>query len=196
MTSRLLLITHVVLMMISVGRAQDAAPADDWKPSTINQKGKEYPQVNSERRARFRVVAPEAQSVTVSLGKVALTKGEDGVWTGITAPLDEGFHYYSLKIDGADVPDPNSLYFFGAMRWGSGIEVPAADQDFYALKIVPHGQLRQVLFYSKTTEAHHKAFVYTPPSYEKDAGARYPVLYLQHGWGEDKTVGALKVMLT
>jgi GH35 family endo-1,4-beta-xylanase/enterochelin esterase-like enzyme len=120
------------------------------------------------------------------LGKVALTKGDDGVWTGMTAPLDEGFHYYSLKIDGADVPDPNSLYFFGAMRWGSGIEVPAADQDFYAIKNVPHGQLRQVLFFSKTTDSHHRAFVYTPPGYEKDSETRYPVLYLQHGWGEDE----------
>lgn len=186
MTSRTLFLLYAFLITASVGKAQEAAPADDWKPSTINQKGKEYPQVNSERRARFRVVAPEAQSVSVSLGKVALTKGEDGVWTGMTAPLDEGFHYYSLKIDGADVPDPNSLYFFGAMRWGSGIEVPAADQDFYALKNVPHGQLRQVLFYSKTTDSHHKAFVYTPPGYEKDTEARYPVLYLQHGWGEDE----------
>lgn len=166
--------------------SEQPTPVDDWKPSSINQKGKEYPQVNSERRARFRVVAPEAQSVSVSLGKVALTKGEDGVWTGVTAPLDEGFHYYSLKIDGADVPDPNSLYFFGAMRWGSGIEVPAHDQDFYSLKNVPHGELRQVLFYSKTTDSHHKAFVYTPPGYEANAEQRYPVLYLQHGWGEDE----------
>ena len=165
---------------------QTPAPADDWKPSSINQKGKEYPQVNSERRARFRVVAPEAQSVSVSLGKVALAKGPDGVWTGVTAPLDEGFHYYSLKIDGAEVPDPNSKYFFGAMRWGSGIEVPAKDQDFYALKNVPHGELRQVWFYSKTTESHHNAFVYTPPGYESDPNVRYPVLYLQHGWGEDE----------
>ncbi len=189
MTRRIMLIMCALSMLLSVGNAQEspsAVPADDWKSSSINQKGKEYPQVNSERRARFRVVAPEAQSVSVSLGKVALTKGEDGVWTGITAPLDEGFHYYSLKIDGAEVPDPNSLYFFGAMRWGSGIEVPAADQEFYSLKNVPHGQLRQVLFFSKTTESHHRAFVYTPPGYDKDADARYPVLYLQHGWGEDE----------
>jgi GH35 family endo-1,4-beta-xylanase/enterochelin esterase-like enzyme len=175
-----------MLASLPFARAQEAQPANDWKPSSINQKGKEYPQINSERRARFRVVAPEAQSVSVSLGKVALTKGDDGVWTGITAPLDEGFHYYSLKIDGADVPDPNSLYFFGAMRWGSGIEVPAADQDFYALKNVPHGHLRQVLFYSKTTDAHHRAMVYTPPDYETATDRRYPVLYLQHGWGEDE----------
>lgn len=186
MPSRLLRIASCVLLTCSFLNAQDAAPVDDWKPSSINQKGKEYPQVNSERRARFRVVAPEAQSVSVSLGKLALTKGEDGVWTGITTPLDEGFHYYSLKIDGAEVPDPNSLYFFGAMRWGSGIEVPAADQEFYSLKNVPHGQLRQVLFFSKTTDSHHKAFVYTPPDYDKNAETRYPVLYLQHGWGEDE----------
>jgi GH35 family endo-1,4-beta-xylanase/enterochelin esterase-like enzyme len=197
MTPRLFQFTYVILLMMPVSIAQEtkpeqatapavAAPADDWKPSTTNQKGKEFPQVNSERRARFRIVAPEAQSVSVSLGKVALTKGEDGAWTGITAPLDEGFHYYSLKIDGADVPDPNSRYFFGAMRWGSGIEVPAADQDFYALKNVPHGELRQVLFFSKTTDSHHRAFVYTPPGYEKDTETRYPVLYLQHGWGEDE----------
>lgn len=186
MPARLLRIASCVLITGSFLNAQDAAPVDDWKPSSINQKGKEYPQVNSERRARFRVVAPEAQSVSVSLGKLALTKGEDGVWTGITTPLDDGFHYYSLKIDGAEVPDPNSLYFFGAMRWGSGIEVPAADQEFYSLKNVPHGQLRQVLFFSKTTDSHHKAFVYTPPDYDKNAETRYPVLYLQHGWGEDE----------
>ncbi|MGN6133016.1 MAG: alpha/beta hydrolase-fold protein [Aureliella sp.] len=172
------------LMPISYG--QETKFADDWKPATTNQKGRQSPQVNSERRARFRVTAPQASSVSVSLGNLELTKGENGVWEGVTKQLDEGFHYYSLKIDGADVPDPNSRYFFGAMRWGSGIEVPAADQEFYALKNVPHGQLRQELFYSKTTDSHHRAFVYTPPGYDKDVTVRYPVLYLQHGWGEDE----------
>lgn len=186
MTSQLSAIMLALLLMTSAATAQESSPVDDWKPSTINQKGKEYPQVNSERRAQFRVMAPEAQSVSVSLGKLALTKGEDGAWTGVTTPLDEGFHYYSLKIDGADVPDPNSQYFFGAMRWGSGIEVPATDQDFYSLKNVPHGELRQVLFFSKTTDSHHRAFVYTPPGYEQNKDSRYPVLYLQHGWGEDE----------
>jgi enterochelin esterase-like enzyme len=85
------------------------------------------------------------------------------------------------------VPDPGSLYFFGAMRWGSGIEIPAHDQDFYALKYVPHGQLRQILFPSESTKTSRKAYVYTPPDYDKDLNERYPVLYLQHGWGEDET---------
>ena len=90
-------------------------------------------------------------------------------------------------IDGAQVPDPGSLYFYGGSRWGSGLEVPAQDQDFYAVKDVPHGQLRETLYYSKNAKANLRCFVYTPPDYEKDQSKRYPVLYLQHGGGEDET---------
>ena len=136
-----------------------------------------------------RVAAPQAQSVQLDIGgvKYPMTKGEDGAWVGVSQPQDEGFHYYQLVIDGAGVPDPGSLYFYGASRWGSGIEVPAQDQDFYAAKNVPHGQLRQMLFYSKDADANLRCFVYTPPDYEKDPSKRYPVLYLQHGGGEDDT---------
>ena len=114
------------------------------------------------------------------------TKGEDGAWYGHTRPLDEGFHYYTLNIDGAEVPDPSSMMFFGAQRWGSAVELPAKDQDFYALKNVPHGQLREIFFHSKSTGSERRAFVYTPPGYDQDPGRRYPVLYLQHGWGENE----------
>jgi enterochelin esterase-like enzyme len=100
--------------------------------------------------------------------------------------LDEGFHYYLLQIDGAEVPDPNSLMFFGAMRWGSAVELPAHDQEFYALKNVPHGQLRELFFHSKSTDSMRRAFVYTPPGYDQNPEKRYPVLYLQHGWGENE----------
>jgi enterochelin esterase-like enzyme len=166
---------------------ENRPPVDDWKPAPTNQKGKEYPQVNSEGRVRFRIVAPQAQSVGVSFrDSSAFTKGEDGAWIGYTRPLDEGFHYYTIKIDGAEVPDPNSRYFFGANRWGSGVEVPARDQDFYALKNVPHGQLREIHFYSKSTGSVRHAFIYTPPGYDQDLQKRYPVLYLQHGWGENE----------
>jgi len=166
-----------------------ATPAvEDFKPSSLNQPGKQYPQVNSEGRARFRIVAPQAQRVRVGLGGgTLLTQGEDGAWVGITRPLDEGFHYYSINIDGADVPDPGSLYFYGAGRWGSGIEIPAKDQDFYALKNVPHGQLRDVLYFSKTRNSTRHCVVYTPPDYEKNPSKRFPVLYLQHGMGEDES---------
>ena len=170
--------------------AMAQTPVDDFKPSALNQPGKQYPQVNSERRVRARVVAPQAQSVVLEFlggAKYPLSKGDDGVWVGVTRPQDEGFHYYQLVIDGAQVPDPGSLYFYGGSRWGSGLEVPAQDQDFYAVKDVPHGQLRQTLYYSKKAKANLRCFVYTPADYEKDPSKRYPVLYLQHGGGEDDT---------
>jgi len=163
-------------------------PAEDFKPSTLNQPGRQYPQVNSERRVRARVVAPQAQSVTLDFlggAKYPMTRGEDGAWTVVTRPQDEGFHYYQIVIDGAGVPDPGTRYFYGGSRWGSGLEIPAHDQDFYALQNVPHGQLRQVHYYSKSAGANLRCFVYTPPDYEKDLTKRYPVLYLQHGGGED-----------
>jgi enterochelin esterase-like enzyme len=167
----------------------DGKPVDDWEPSSINQSGKQYPQVNSERRVRARLVAPSAQSVQLDIGgkKYPLTKGDDNVWVGWSAPQDEGFHYYQLNIDGASVPDPGSLYFYGASRWGSGVEIPAHDEDFYALKNVPHGQLREVFFFSKSAGKNLRCYVYTPPGYETDSTVRYPVLYLQHGGGEDET---------
>jgi enterochelin esterase-like enzyme len=168
--------------------AQTAPSVEDFKPASSNQGGKEYPQVNSERRARFRIVAPQAQSVRVpEWGGITLTKGEDGAWVGTTRPLDEGFHYYRINIDGADVPDPGSKPFYGAGRWGSAIEIPAQDEDFYAIKDVPHGQLRQCLYFSKSTNTARRCFVYTPPDYDKDTSTRYSVLYLQHGAFEDET---------
>jgi enterochelin esterase family protein len=172
----------------TTAQSESAQVKEDFKPAASNQPGKQYPQVNSERRARFRIVAPKATSVRVpEWGGITLTKGEDGAWVGTTRPLDEGFHYYRINIDGADVPDPGSKFFYGASRWGSAIEIPAHDQDFYALKNVPHGQLRQNLYYSPSTKTTRRCFVYTPPDYDKDTKARYPVLYLQHGAGEDET---------
>lgn len=185
----------VALAVLPAGSifAQGAAPVEDFKPSSVNQPGQQYPQVNSQGYVRFRVTAPDATAVRASLGLrgqggTALTKGTDGAWTGTTAgPLDEGFHYYHLTVDGGTFNDPGTLNFYGGARWESGVEIPAQDADFYALKDVPHGHVQQVLFPSPSTGAARRAYVYTPPGYEKNAGARYPVLYLQHGWGEDES---------
>ena len=131
--------------------ANQTPAVNDFKPASSNQPGKQYPQVNSEGRVRARLEAPDAQSVLLDIGAVRypLTKGADGVWIGDSAPQDEGFHYYQLWVDSAKVPDPGSLYYYGASRWGSGVEVPAKDQDFYALKDVTHGQVLQVIYHSK-----------------------------------------------
>ena len=173
--------------------AAQATVTEDFKPSVLNQPGQEYPQVNSQGYARFSIKAPGADSIRVSLGLggrggTLLTKGAEGIFTGTTeGPMDEGFHYYHLTVDGGIFNDPGALNFYGSTRWESGIEIPAHDQDFYALKDVPHGHVHQVLFPSRSTGMPRRAFVYTPPGYEKETAKRYPVLYLQHGWGEDET---------
>lgn len=188
-----------ILMLAMLGNVcfAQTSPAEikeDFKPSSLNQPGKEYPMVNSQGYARFKVDAPQAQSVVVSLGLggtkggTPLAKAEDGSWMGTTAgPMDEGFHYYHLTIDGGVFNDPGALNYYGSVRWESGIEIPAHDQDFYALKDVPHGKVEQILFPSPSTKTSRRAIVYTPPGYGKDSKTRYPVLYLQHGWGEDET---------
>ncbi|UZD22865.1 alpha/beta hydrolase-fold protein [Algoriphagus halophytocola] len=191
--SLILIFLWVCSSSLCFSQSSSSEIKEDFKPSTKNQPGKEYPQVNSQGYARFRVEAPQAQSVNVSLGLggrggTDLTKNADGVWTGTTAgPMDEGFHYYHLTIDGGVFNDPGAKNYYGSTRWESGIEIPAHDQDFYALKAVPHGNVQQILFPSPSTGTSRRAFVYTPPGYSQETSKRYPVLYLQHGWGEDET---------
>ena len=161
---------------------------EDFVPASNVQPGKQYPQVNSERCVRVKVSAPEAKYVQLDIGgvKYDLRKQEDGSWIGESAPQDEGFHYYQLNIDGASVPDPSSLYYYGASRWGSGVDVPAADEDFYAVKNVPQGQIREIYYWSEISKSMRHTFVYTPAEYDQNPTKRYPVLYLQHGGGENE----------
>ena len=166
---------------------------EDFKPSELNQPGQEYPMVNSQGYARFRINAPGAAEVKVSLGLggqggTTLKHVGDGIWEGTTSgPMDEGFHYYHVSIDGGIFNDPGTANFYGSTRWESGIEIPAHDRAFYEERDVPHGNVQQVLFWSKSTNQLRRAFVYTPPTYETDKkNTKYPVLYLQHGWGENE----------
>ena len=172
-------------------KMDNAEIKEDFKPNELNQPGQEYPMVNSQGYARFKVNAPKATSVIVSLGLggsggTVLHKAEDGTWMGTTAgPMDEGFHYYHLTVDGGVLNDPGTNNYYGSTRWESGIEIPAHDADFYAMKNVPHGKVQQVLFWSESTKQNRAAWVYTPPQYDKNK-KKYPVLYLQHGWGENE----------
>ncbi|MBQ7149463.1 MAG: endo-1,4-beta-xylanase, partial [Prevotella sp.] len=171
--------------------ADNVKPIEDFVPNQLNQPGQQYPMVNSQGYARFRFNAPDAKSVIVTLGLggrggTVLRKDKDGVWTGTTeGPMDEGFHYYHLIVDGAVVNDPGTGNYFGSCRWESGIEIPAHDADFYADKANEHGKVVQVLFPSASSKECRPAFVYLPPQY--DGKKKFPVLYLQHGWGENET---------
>ena len=167
----------------------NAVVLEDFVPSTKNQPGQQYPMVNSQGYVRLRIDAPKANSVICTLGGgTVLHKGADGFWTATTkAPEDEGFHYYHLIIDGGVFNDPGTGNFYGSTRWESGVEIPAHDQDFYAVRNVPHGKVEQVLFWSESTSQYRTALVYTPPTYDSSKRQKYPVLYLQHGWGENET---------
>lgn len=192
MKNRILQTALLVAITGGLCLSQPTSIIEDFKPSVLNQPQQEYPMVNSQGYARFKIIAPAADSVRVSLGLggrggTKLAKAEDGSWMGTTeGPMDEGFHYYNVRIDGGKFNDPGTLSYYGSVRWESGIEIPAKDQDFYALKNVPHGNVQQILFPSPSTNTSRRAFVYTPPGYEKGKD-KYPVLYLQHGWGEDET---------
>ena len=161
---------------------------EDFKPASSNQDNKQYPMVNSQRMVRAQISAPNATAVGLDIaGKIyQMTKDENGVWTGTSEPQDEGFHYYQLNIDGASVPDPGSLYYYGASRWGSGIEIPSADQDFWQVKNVPQGSMGEVFYWSTYTEKMRRCHVYLPAEYFTNPTKKFPVLYLQHGMGENE----------
>jgi len=186
----LLMVSMVVMSGVAWAQA-----ADDSKPAISNLPGAEYPRVHSDLRVTFRISAPNAQKVQVipggndnGLGKgpFDMQRDDKGVWTVTIGPVVPGFHYYWLQVDGLACNDPATQTFFGWNKECSGIEVPDKTLDFYDIKDVPHGEVRGHWYYSKVTGMWRQAMVYVPPDYDKDAKARYPVLYLQHGAGESE----------
>ena len=177
-----------VTFVIAAGTA-GAQPPADCRANALNIPGAPYPCIHPDNRVTFRVAAPEAQKVRVRTGPgFDMSKGQDGLWYVTTTPLVVGFHYYTLSIDGAVVADPATRTFFGSGYYNSAIEVPepAGESDYYTVKDVPHGQVRQHRYFSKVTGAWRRSYVYTPPGYDADSKTKYPVLYLLHGWGEDE----------
>lgn len=164
-----------------------AEAADDSKPATTNIPGQPFPRISKDLRATVRIKAPEAAKVELDLMKrYPMTKDSEGVWSATTEPLVPGFHYYSILIDGVAVCDPASETFYGMGRMASGIEIPTAGEDFHLPKDVPRGEVRERWYRSNTTAGWRRIFLYTPPGYDQETQARYPVLYLQHGGGEDE----------
>jgi enterochelin esterase family protein len=176
-----------VLLLASVCSAQESG---DFGPATTNVWGAEYPRVDGTGRVEVRIKAPDATKVRLNFWsgpKVDMVKQADGFWTFTTPPLAPGLHYYTLFVDGVEMSDLGSHAFFGGGKHASMVEVPEAGADYYDIKNVPHGQVREVWYDSKVTGTWRHALVYLPPDYDARTKARYPVLYLQHGGGEDET---------
>jgi len=157
------------------------------RPAESNIRSAKYPQILPNGHAVFRVKAPEAQKVQLDLGKkYDMAKNAEGVWETTTDSLSEGFHYYSLIIDGVAVADPASETFYGMGRMASGFEVPFKGDAFYEIRNVPHGDIRIKNYYSNVTNSWRNFYMYTPPGYDQNSTEKYPVLYILHGGGEDQ----------
>jgi enterochelin esterase-like enzyme len=177
----------VIFLLSSLCCAQESG---DFQPASTNVWGAEYPRVDSAARMQVRVKAPDATKVKLNFWsgpKLDMEKQPDGFWTVTTPPMVPGLHYYTLIVDGAEVSDTNSHAFFGGGKYTSMVEVPEQGSTYYSIQDVPHGQVREVWYSSKVTGTSRHALVYLPPNYDTQPKVRYPVLYLQHGAGEDET---------
>lgn len=156
-------------------------------PAPTNVRRVKYPQILPDHRAVFRIKAPDAQNVQLDLvRKYDMVKDTGGVWEVTTDSLSEGFHYYSLLIDGVAVADPASETFYGMGRMASGIEIPIKGVNYYELKDVPHGDIRIKKYFSTVFNQWRQFYIYTPPGYDVNSSEKYPVLYILHGGGEDE----------
>jgi hypothetical protein len=161
----------------------------NFKPAPSNVLDTQFPEVDSNSRIQIRFKAPDATKVKLNFWSgpnVDMKKQPDGFWTIITPPMAPGLLYYTIVVDGAEVSDPGSTAYFGGSKWASAVEVPEAGVDFYLPKDIPHGQVREIWYHSSVTGTWRHSFVYLPPNYE-NSKTRYPVLYLQHGGGENES---------
>ncbi|MBV8569696.1 MAG: esterase [Acidobacteriaceae bacterium] len=181
------LIGLAMLIAISCCFAQDSG---DFKSASSNVLDAPYPRVDGSSRVEIRLKAPDATKVRVNFWsgpKADMEKQADGFWTFTTPPMAPGLHYYTVIVDGAEVSDPGSTAYFGGSKWASAVEVPEPGTTYYMPENVPHGQVREIWYYSKVTGTWRHALLYTPPAYDTQPKERYPVLYLQHGGGEDES---------
>lgn len=179
-----------VVLLFLLSTVCCAQESGDFQPATTNVWGAEYPRVDGSGRVQLRVKAPDATKVRLNFWsgpKVDMQKQADGFWTVTTTPLAPGLHYYMFNIDGAEVADPGSHAFFGGGKHASAVEVQEPNSTYYSIQDVPHGQVREIWYLSNVTGNWRHALIYLPPNYDEQPNTRFPVLYLQHGGGEDET---------
>ncbi len=177
----------LVLLTAGTCVAQEGAK---FQSAESNVWGAEYPRVDAAGRVQLRIKGPDAGKVKLNFWsgpKADMEKQADGYWTFTTGPMVPGLHYYVFNVDGVDVSDPGSTAYFGGSRYVSAVEVPEPGSTYYSIQDVPHGQVRDIWYQSKITGTWRHAMVYLPPDYEAQSKKRYPVLYLQHGGGENET---------
>jgi enterochelin esterase-like enzyme len=187
-TCGLTLLTALLLSpALCTAQPQDA---QEFARASTTHRLAEFPKIAKDGRVWFQFNAPNAQKVQLKIGATNkmydMEKLADGTWNLVIPYPGPGLQYYNMIVDGLNVMDPGSETFY-SNGIKTAIEVPSPGEDYYDLKDVPHGHVLQHVFYSKVTQAWRRMYIYLPPGYEANAQARYPVLYLQHGAGEDET---------
>ena len=184
----------IILIANIISLAQVDEFIKDSKPASTNVQNAQYPRITPDLRVIYKIKAPDDAKILFDLAnkKYEMVKDKDGMLSVITDPQVPGFHYYRLVINGVEVCDPASETFFGVGRMFTAIEIPSAGEDFYTVKDVPHGDIRTKWYFSKTTNEWRKIYIYCPPGYDKDVKKKYPVLYIQHGGGEDQRGWAMQ----
>ena len=177
----------LVILPLVVNAQQEHTLPPGTQPNEHNINGADYPRIGADGRTYFRIHAPNAQKVEISF-RGEMKKENDGYWSLVSKePEVVGFHYYQIIVDGVSSADPDGKPFFGMGKWVSGIEIPEKDVDYYKPKNVPHGLVSESWYYSNVRNEWRHCFVYTPAGYDKNSNEKYPVLYLQHGMGENET---------
>ncbi|MBN1789980.1 MAG: esterase [Bacteroidales bacterium] len=181
------ILSLIVVFFILFANCLNGQIPEGSLPASTNIRADQCPCILPDLSVIFRIHAPDATKVQLDLGRLyEMKQDENGIWTVKTDPQVPGFHYYSLVIGGLKFADPASESFYGMGRMASGIDIPEAGVDFYTVKDVPHGEIRSVTYFSYTTNSWRKLNIYTPPGYDRDVETSYPVMYLQHGGGEDE----------
>jgi enterochelin esterase-like enzyme len=185
---KLLLIALALIAVCKISFAQTEEQIKNSEPASTNVQNAQYPRITPDLRVIYKIKAPEGAKIQFDLAgkKYDMERDQEGLLSVITDPQVPGFHYYRLVINGVEVCDPASETFFGVGRMFTAIEIPSAGEDFYTVKEVPHGDIRTKWYFSKTTNEWRKIYIYCPPGYDKDVKKKYPVLYIQHGGGEDQ----------
>jgi enterochelin esterase family protein len=186
-------------LLVSVSTLSAAQETADFHPASTNVWDAQYPRVDSQGRVEIRLKAPDAAKVRLNFWsgpKIDMVKQPDGVWSVITEPLVPGLHYYTLIVDGVEMADTGSRAFFGGSKYASAVEVPEPGSTYYSIQDIPHGQVREVWYFSKVTDTWRHALVYAPPGYDETTSERYPVLYLQHGAARTRPAGSVRATPT
>src|SRR5579871_4974759 len=182
-----------VVLLGLVGSAQAPAPAPAAGAAAAQGRGRGNapivsPEVAADGKVTFRLRAPNAKEVVVTMGaqrRLNMTKNDQGVWTATTDVLAPDYYTYSFVVDGTTMNDPSNREMQTSWGGAQSMVVVPGPQAWFPQPGVPHGAITRHTFHSAVANDDRQFFVYTPAAYDARRSQPYPILYLLHGLGDD-----------